>query len=64
MTSLARSDDKQKRPLEGGLPGFLFYYCSPTYPENESSLPLARTSLFPNVSSAPPPPKLRPVRCQ
>lgn len=36
-------------------------YCNPTVPENAPSVPLARTSLLPKVSSEPPPLKLNPV---
>jgi hypothetical protein len=47
MTSLARSDDKQKDRSKAVFPAFCFYYCSPTDPENVPSPSLACTLLVP-----------------
>src|SRR5450631_34586 len=52
---------KQKAARRRPLTMLIARYCSPTAPENAPSLPLARTSLFPNVNNAPPPEKLKPV---
>ena len=51
---------RKSRPKAASL-AVLVNYCSATGPENAPSVPLARTALFPNVSNAPPPEKLRPV---
>src|SRR5260370_35131790 len=52
---------KKSRPKAASAVLSFADYCGPTDPENAPFAPFAWTSLFPNVNSAPPLPKLRPA---
>jgi hypothetical protein len=52
MTDASRIKEKAARTRFSRA--FLCRYCSPTGPENDPLVPLARTSLFANVNIAPP----------
>jgi hypothetical protein len=57
--AVAKAPERKSRPKAALYP--VARYCNATGPENVPSVALARTALFPNVSSAPPPEKLKPV---